>query len=181
VSVFELFLIGLSLSLDVAVVSVGAGALNRICVSRALFIAGIFGFFQAVMPLVGWLFGSLFFDWLMQYGNYIGFTLILLVGFKMLAEAFGKEDTEKERDILETKTLLLLAIATSIDALVIGVTFTFMKVQLFFAVIFIGFITFIVSLWSIYFGTKMKHFVGSKIELIGGLILIVLAFKVLLT
>ena len=179
-SPIEITLIALSLSLDVAVVSIGAGALNRLTLGRALFIAFIFGAFHTVMPLVGWIAGSWFSAYLAQYGNVIGFVLILLVGLRMLKGALTAEKTETEKNTLNTKVLLVLAVATSIDALVIGISFNFLPVPVALAVITIGVITFLMSLVGAYIGKQTKHLVGTKIELIGALALILLAFKVLL-
>ena len=179
-SLLELFLVSLSLSLDAMTASVGAGALNRMSVLKALTVALVFGVFQGLMPLLGWYLGSQFSELLTHYGKIIGFVLILLVGLKMLKESFGKEDVEDEKNILSVRTLLVLAIATSIDALVIGITFTFIPVNLLLAVVMIGVVTFLMSLLGIYIGTKSRHLIGTKIELIGALVLIVLAFKTLL-
>lgn len=179
-SPIEITLIALSLSLDVAVVSIGAGALNKLTFVRALLIAFIFGAFHAVMPLVGWFAGSWFSDYLAQYGNVIGFVLILLVGLHMLKGAFTAEDTEPEKNILNTKVLLVLALATSIDALVIGISFNFLPIPVMLAVVTIGVVTFLMSLAGAFIGKQTHHLVGTKVEFLGALALIVLAFKVLL-
>lgn len=176
----EITLIALSLSLDVAVVSIGAGALNRLTLGRALLIAFIFGAFHAFMPLLGWFAGSWFKGPLLEYGNVIGFVLILLVGLRMLKGALTAESTDSERNVLNTKALLILAIATSIDALVIGISFTFLIVPIALAIVTIGVVTFLMSLAGTYIGKQTKHLVGTKVEFIGALALILLAFKVLL-
>lgn len=176
----EITLIALSLSLDVAVVSIGAGALNRLTLGRALLIAFIFGAFHAAMPLLGWLAGSWFKGPLTEYGNVIGFVLILLVGLRMLKGALTAENTETEKNILDTKVFLILAVATSIDALVIGVSFNFLPVPVTLAVVTIGVITFLMSLAGTYIGKQTKHLVGTKVEFLGAFALILLAFKVLL-
>lgn len=176
----EITLIALSLSLDVAVVSIGAGALNRLTFARALLIAAIFAIFHTMMPLVGWLAGSWFSVYLAAYGNIIGFVLILLVGLRMLKGALTAENTETEKNILNTKVLLVLAVATSIDALVIGVSFNFLPVPVTLAVVTIGVVTFLMSLAGTLIGKQTHHLVGTKVELLGALALILLAFKVLL-
>jgi putative Mn2+ efflux pump MntP len=176
----EITLIALSLSLDVAVVSIGAGALNKLTIGRALLIAFIFGVFHTVMPLLGWVAGYWFRGYLVEYGNIIGFILILLVGLHMLKGALSSEDTETEKNILNTKILLVLAVATSIDALVIGISFNFLPIPVALAVITIGIITFLMSLAGTFIGKQTHHLVGMKVELLGALALIALAFKVLL-
>jgi putative Mn2+ efflux pump MntP len=179
-SPIEITLIALSLSLDVAVVSIGAGALNRITFGRALLIALIFAIFHAVMPIIGWLAGYWFRGYLLEYGNVIGFVLILLVGLRMLKGALTAENTETEKNILNTRVLLVLAFATSIDALVIGISFNFLPIPVALAIMTIGVITFFMSLAGAYIGKQTKHLVGTKVELLGALALILLAFKVLL-
>lgn len=176
----EILLLALSLSLDAAVVAVGAGALARVKLSAALRIAGLFGLFQGLMPVLGLLLGLGFRDYLLAYGNVIGFVLLLLVGGKMLFEAFEKEDTKSERDILQLSTLLVLAVATSIDAFVVGITFTFIPVDVPVAVTLIGLVTFLMALVGIYLGRRSRHLLGTRIELVGALVIVALAFKVLL-
>lgn len=176
----EILLLALSLSLDAAVVAVGAGALARVRLSAVLRIAGLFGLFQGVMPVLGLLLGLGFRDYLLAYGNIVGFVLLLLVGGKMLFEAFEKEDTKSERDILRLPTLLILALATSIDAFVVGITFTFVPVDVPVAVALIGLVTFFMALIGIYLGRRSHHLLGTKIELVGAFVIILLAFKILL-
>ncbi len=179
-TLIEILLVATSLALDAAVVSVGAGALNRISVVKALGVAAVFGIFQAAMPLLGWLGGYAFGDILSEYGHIIGFVVILLVGLKMLKEAFERENAKNERNILDIGTLLALAVATSIDALAVGITFNFIPVSIPLAVAAIGIVTFLLCLIGIYVGQKGKHLIGMKIEALGGIVLIALAFKVLL-
>ena len=179
-SPIEITLIALSLALDVAVVSIGAGALNKLTLARALLIAVIFAAFHTIMPIVGWYAGSWFSTYLAEYGRVIGFVLILLVGLHMMKGALSAEDTEDEKNILHTKVLLVLAFATSIDALVIGISFTFLPVSILLASVTIGVVTFFMSLAGTLIGKQTHHLVGTKVELLGALALIVLAFKVLL-
>ena len=176
----EILLLAVSLSLDAAIVAVGAGALARVRLGAALRIAGLFGLFQGLMPVLGLLLGLGFRDYLLAYGHVVGFVLLLLVGGKMLFEAFEKEDTKRERDILHLSTLLVLAIATSIDAFVIGITFTFIPVDVPIAIALIGLVTFLMALLGVYLGRRSRHLLGTRIELVGACVLILLAFKVLL-
>lgn len=179
-SLAEILILAVSLSLDAAVVAVGAGALARINLGTALKVSFTFGAFQGLMPLLGLLFGSMFSGYLLAYGHIVGFVLLLLVGGKMLFEAFDTEDTERERDITHLSTLLILAVATSIDAFVVGITFSFVPVHVPTAVLAIGLVTFILSLLGVYLGRTSKHLLGTRIELVGAIVIILLAFKILL-
>lgn len=176
----EILILAVSLSLDAVVVAVGAGALARIRIGGALRVALAFGVFQGLMPLLGLLLGSVFSVYLLMYGHIVGFVLLLLVGGKMLFEAFGKEDTGNERNIMHIRTLLILAVATSIDAFVVGITFSFLPVHLPIAVLTIGVVTFLLSLAGVFLGRSSRHLLGTRIEIIGALVIILLAFKVLL-
>ena len=176
----EITLIALSLALDVGVVSVGAGALHAITFRRAVVIAFVFGAFHAVMPLIGWTVGYWFREYLLEYGNVIGFALLLIVGLKMLKDALGTENTEREKNIQNAHVLFILALATSIDALVIGFTFNFLEVPVTLAIATIGFVTFFVSLLGTHIGRKSRHLIGTRIEMVGAMALILLAFKTLL-
>lgn len=179
-SLAEILLLAVSLSLDAAIVAVGAGALARVRFGTALTIAGLFGLFQGLMPLLGLLLGLGFREYLLAYGHIVGFVLLLLVGGKMLFEAFEKEDTKSERNITRLPTLLVLAIATSVDAFVVGITFTFISVDVPIATFLIGLVTFLLALLGVYLGRRSHHLLGTRIELVGAFVLILLAFKVLL-
>lgn len=179
-TIIEILLIAVSLALDAVVVSVGAGALGHVSRRRAVGIALTFGLFQAVMPLMGWALGIGFRDMLATYGHIIGFVLIGGVGLKMLSEALKKEDEEAERDIMHLRTLLLLAVATSIDALVIGITFNFVSVNIPLAVTVIGLVTAVLSYLGVLAGKRSKHLIGTHIEVVGALVLMGLAIKTLL-
>ena len=176
----EILILAVSLSLDAVVVAVGAGALARINIGGALRVALTFGVFQGLMPLLGLLLGSVFSVYLLMYGHIVGFFLLLLVGGKMLFEALGKEDTANERNIMHIRTLLVLAVATSIDAFVVGITFSFLPVNVPIAVLTIGIVTFLLSLVGVHLGRSSRHLLGTRIEIVGALVIILLAFKVLL-
>lgn len=179
-SLAEILVLAASLSLDAAVVAVGAGALARIDFRTAFKVSFVFGAFQGLMPLLGLFLGSLFSAYLLSYGNIVGFVLLILVGGKMLYEALGSEDTERERDITRMPVLVLLAIATSIDAFVVGITFSFVPVHVPTALAAIGIVTFLLSFAGIYIGRKTKHLLGPRIEIVGAAVIILLAFKILL-
>lgn len=179
----EIILIAFSLSLDAVAVALAAGALHSMTFKQAMKIALFFGAFQLLMPLVGWALGLGFGGYAKAYGNIIGFLLLLGVGLNMLRETYKKEkneDIKHERHLAETKVLVVMAIATSIDALVVGVTFNFISVNVPLAVCLIGIITLVLSFLAVYVGGKSKHLVGNrKVEVIGALIIIGLAFKIL--
>ena len=177
-SLLEILLIAVSLALDAVVVSVGAGAIKGITRSNALRIALCFGAFQAFMPLLGFFLGLSFREYVSAYGNIVGFVLLLLVGLKMLWETF-EQDKDEEKNILQTRILLLMAVATSIDALVVGITFNFVVVNVPLAVAIIGIVTFALSYLGVLAGKKSRNLLGAKIEAIGAIVLIGLAFKIL--
>ena len=176
----ELFILAVGLSMDAFAVSVCKGlAMPKITVKKAA-VAGIwFGGFQALMPALGYLLGSQFKDSITAIDHWIAFILLGIIGGNMIREACSGE-CENESDSLDIKTMFLLAVATSIDALAVGITFAFLKVNIAAAVSFIGITTFIISASGVkignIFGTKYK----SKAELAGGIILILLGLKILL-
>lgn len=182
-SLFEVILTAISLSLDAVAVSVAAGALRQLSAQQTLKIAFFFGGFQCVMPLIGWALGYNFAEYFSRYGAVIGFVTLFALGCKMLYESLKKPDKQEidnERHITETKILSVLALATSIDALVIGITFNFVSVNILLASSIIGLITFFFCIFGVYFGGKSRQLFGNRIEIIGAVILILLAFKILL-
>ncbi|MFA6105653.1 MAG: manganese efflux pump [Patescibacteria group bacterium] len=182
-SLLEMILTGISLSLDAVAISIAASILHRLTFKQTLKIALFFGGFQFFMPIIGLALGFGFKSNLVKYGNIIGFLMLFSLGCKMAFESFKKtsqDELNKEKHLAETKVLTLLAITTSIDALVVGITFNFIKINTLLASSIIGLITFILCLVGICFGTKNRHLFGNKIELIGAIILIILAFKILL-
>lgn len=176
----ELFILAVGLSMDAFAVSVCKGlAMPKITVRKASVVGIWFGGFQALMPALGYLLGSQFKDSITAIDHWIAFILLGIIGGNMIREACSGE-CEKENDSLDIKTMFLLAVATSIDALAVGITFAFLKVNIAAAVSFIGVTTFVISAAGVkignIFGTKYK----SKAELAGGIILILLGLKILL-
>ena len=176
----ELFILAVGLSMDAFAVSVCKGlAMPKISVKKAVIVGIWFGGFQALMPALGYLLGSQFKDSITAVDHWIAFILLGIIGGNMIREACSGE-CEKENDSLDIKTMFLLAVATSIDALAVGITFAFLKVNIVAAVSFIGATTFIISAAGVkisnIFGTKYK----AKAELAGGVILILLGLKILL-
>lgn len=176
----ELFIVAVGLSMDAFAVSICKGlSLGRLKLKH-MCIAGLwFGSFQALMPLIGYFIGSLFADKVKKYDHWVAFILLAFIGVNMIKEALGKEEEELEAS-MKANEMLLLAIATSIDALAVGVGFAFLEVNIVAAISFIGVTTFFLSgigvgVGSI-FGSKYK----SKAEAVGGVILILIGLKLLL-
>ncbi len=178
-SIIEIILVGLGLSMDAFAVSICKGlSVQKLKPKHALIVGAYFGGFQALMPLIGYFLGRQF-EWLItNIDHWIAFVLLVLIGANMIKESFGKD--EEVNDSFSFKTMILLAIATSIDALAVGVTFAFLEVEIFSAIAIIGTTTFVLSIVGIkignVFGTKYK----SKAELAGGIVLILIGIKILL-
>ena len=177
--IVELLLLAVGLSMDAFAVSVCKGlAMERISVKKMCIVGAWFGGFQALMPALGYLLGSLFAGYINAFDHWVAFVLLGIIGGNMIKESFDKD--EKVDSSMDVKSMLLLAIATSIDALAVGVTFAFLQVQIVPAVSFIGVITFIFSAVGVkigsLFGTKYK----SKAELFGGIVLVLIGIKILL-
>lgn len=181
-STLSLFILAAALSMDAFAVSVCKGlAMKRVSVKNALIIGLWFGGFQALMPAVGYLLGTQFDQYITSIDHWIAFVLLSFIGISMIKEAISTKDEEEETNpSLSVKTMFLLAVATSIDALAVGVTFAFLKVQIIPAVSFIGTITFLLSIVGVkvgnVFGTRYK----AKAEIAGGIILILIGVKILL-
>lgn len=176
----ELFILAVGLSMDAFAVSVCKGlAMPKITLRRTFIVGAWFGGFQALMPAVGYVLGVQFRDKITAVDHWIAFLLLGVIGANMIKEALSGE-CENESDSLDVRTMFLLAVATSIDALAVGITFAFLKVHIIAAVSFIGVTTFVISAAGVkignVFGTKYK----SKAELAGGIILILLGIKILL-
>jgi len=176
---WELFVIALGLSMDAFAVSICKGLSVRRCTIKHMLICGLyFGLFQGMMPLIGYLLGSQFESLVTVIAPYIAFALLALIGFNMIREA--REDDDSVDDDFSVKAMVPLAIATSIDALAIGVSFAFLQVSIIPAVAFIAVTTFVCCVFGVkigsIFGSKYKH--GA--EFFGGLVLILMGFKILM-
>ena len=183
--IIELALIGAGLSMDAFAVSVCKGlGMKRLNMRQAFVIALFFGVFQAVMPVIGWVLGTGFQSYISPVDHWIAFALLAFIGGKMLFDAF--HDDERDDDAasanapLDLKELTMLAIATSIDALAVGITFAFLQVDIVPAVTLIGVITFALS----FAGVAIGHFFGARFEkpatIVGGVVLILIGLKILL-
>lgn len=179
-NLFSLFIIAVGLSMDAFAVAICKGlAMQKITIKKALIVGLWFGGFQALMPALGYLLGSQFDTYITSIDHWIAFVLLSIIGGNMIKEALSKEE-EPTNDSLALKEMLLLALATSIDALAVGVTFAFLKVQIVPAVLFIGIITFTLSIVGVKIGNIFGCRYKSKAELAGGIILIVMGIKILL-
>ena len=181
----ELFLIGVGLSMDAFAVSICKGlGMKRLNMKQALVIGLFFGGFQALMPLIGWALGTQLADFIMPIDHWIAFILLALIGGKMLLDVFregDEEDSGEPKDArLDFKELLMLAIATSIDALAVGITFAFLGVNIVVAIAVIGVTTFVLSV----VGVAVGHAFGARYEkgatIVGGVVLILIGCKILL-
>jgi putative Mn2+ efflux pump MntP len=181
-SFWQLFLIAVGVSADAFAVALGKGLhMRHLRYRNALIIAITFGLFQAIMPLIGWLLGTRFADYIADYDHWIIFALLALVGGKMLWEAFSShEDTEKDSDSIDVRELLVLAIATSLDALAVGVSFAFIPdLPVGPAVTLIGVTTAVISFAGILIGHRVGIRLGKPAEIAGGVILILIGLRIL--
>ena len=184
-TLLEIFLIGIGLSMDAFAVAIckGLAMPNKVDKKGALLIALYFGVFQAVMPALGWLLGSQFARYVTQMAPWIAFVLLAWIGGSMIRESLSKEEKEEaEMGAVSHKELLVLAVATSIDALAVGVTFSMLElaVSIGAAVALIGCTTFVISLGGVYVGNVFGARYKGKAEFVGGAILILIGVKILL-
>lgn len=181
-SLIELLLLSVGLSMDAFAVSVCKGlAMKKITLRSACIVGAWFGAFQALMPLLGWLLGTQFAGYITQYDHWIALILLSFIGLNMIREALGKEEKEEDAgSALTVRAMLPMAVATSIDALAVGVTFAFLEVNVLAAVCVIGAVTFLLSALGVKAGSVAGLRYKSKAELCGGVILILLGLKILL-
>ena len=178
----EILLVAVGLSMDAFAVAICKGlAMQKIDRRLMLWIAGYFGFFQALMPLIGWFLGSQFARYVQKFAPWIAFLLLAWIGGSMIRESFSREE-EPEQKKTGHRELLLLAVATSIDALAVGVTFSMLTltVSVWAAFLLIGVITFGISLGGVFIGNVFGTRYKSRAEFAGGAILILIGCKVLL-
>lgn len=179
-SLFGIIILSIGLGMDAFAVSVCKGvSFKKSNLKKSIIVASYMGIFQAIMPVIGYFLGMSFADKITSIDHWLAFALLFVIGIKMIKEALS---TEKEviNDKVDFKEMIILAIATSIDALAVGITFAFLNVNLWFAVSLIGMITFLLC----FVGTKIGSIFGdkneNKAELAGGLILILLGVKIVL-
>lgn len=181
--VTELILIAVGLSMDAFAVAICRSVeMRRFRISHALIIALFFGGFQALMPLIGYLCGSWFADYITKFDHWIAFVLLAIIGGKMLLDGIRHKDEEETEltDSLNFKQLFFMAVATSIDALAVGITFAFLNTNIVVAVSAIGCITFALSLLGVYIGNKIGTKFNRGAEILGGIVLIGIGIKILI-
>jgi putative Mn2+ efflux pump MntP len=179
-SVFTLLFLALSLSFDSFAVSVSSGLIKKqIVFKQAIRIAFFLALFQALMPVFGWLGGVTIRQYIEPIDHWVAFSILLVIGLKMIYESF-KSAENKTIDPLRFRTIISMALATSIDALAVGISFALIEVNLFLAVAIIGSVTFIVSMLGILMGKKCGSRFGKPMEALGGLMLIAIGVKIVL-
>lgn len=176
----EILLIAIGLGMDAFAVSVCKGlSMTKMSWKKAIIVGLYFGIFQGLMPVIGYLLGTTFESFVTQIDHWIAFVLLTFIGLNMLKEAIS-EDSENCNDNVNFKTMIVLAIATSIDALAIGITFAFLQTNIVIAALSIGIITFVISVLGVKIGNRFGDKYEKKAEAAGGLILILMGIKILL-
>ena len=177
----QVFLIGIGLSMDAFAVAVCKGLnMKKIDYKYTVLIALFFGGFQAFMPFLGWLLGVQFESYIVSIDHWIAFLLLSFIGGNMIKESLGEDEEEDSEITYDLKELFMLAVATSIDALAIGITFAFLRVNIVSAIIVIGITTFFLSMVGVGIGNRFGAKYKNKAEFAGGLILILIGLKILL-
>jgi putative Mn2+ efflux pump MntP len=177
---FELLLIAIALAMDSVAVSIAIGSkYKNLSITNSLKIALIFGAFQGAMPLIGFLLGVNFAESVATFDHWIAFILLTILGGKMIYEANSDDIDDSVKD-LTNRSLILLAIATSIDALAIGITFAFLNTDIYIASSLIAIVTLLLCTFAIYIGKALGSFLESKAEFLGGVILILIGTKILI-
>ena len=178
-SFISIFLIALALSMDAFSVAMAIGAAGRGHSSLAVIrLATAFGVFQFVMPILGWLLGKTVVSYISDYDHWIAFALLVIVGLRMIKEYFDKDKKERTKDPTKGWSLLILSIATSIDALAVGVSFAFFDINIYYASAVIGVVCFIITALGMIFGKALSRILGKKAVLLGGIVLIAIGIKV---
>lgn len=179
--IFTVLLIALGVSADAFAVALGKGLhMTRFNGRRAFAIAFTFGAFQAVMPLIGWFLGTRFAPYITEFDHWVAFGLLAIIGGRMIWEAFHSHDDDVDKDTFSVRELLLLGFATSIDALVVGVSLAFMAVSIPATIALIGLVTFACSYVGVWIGRRIGAKVGTPAEVLGGVILIGIGTQTLL-
>lgn len=178
--IIEIILVSIGLAMDAFAVSICKGlSMKSMNWKRAIIIGLYFGIFQALMPVIGYLLGSSFSSLITNIDHWLVFALLLYIGGDMIKESFSKKESTNN-DNVDFKSMFILAVATSIDALAVGITFAFLKVNLIMAFSLIGVITFVLCVIGVKVGNRFGCKYESKAEFAGGLILILIGVKILL-
>ncbi len=177
----ELFFVAVGLSMDAFAVSVCKGlGMKRMNIRNALTISLFFGGFQALMPCVGWFLGTRFQKYIVRYDHWIAFLMLVYIGGKMIKDSVcdGGREVVVGRTV-DLKELLVLSVATSIDALAVGITLAFLNINILFSAAMIGAVTFFLSFSGVFAGVKFGSRFDRKSEIIGGVILVFIGFRIL--
>ncbi len=177
--IVSLFFISVGLAMDTFAVSLTEGvALKQLKIKPIFKVALIFGIFQGMMPLIGWKIGNLFYEKIKNISSVVVFLILLFVGIKMILEARSFSSCETNKDCGKTSNILLLGIATSIDALTIGFSFSLLpNINIYYSITIIGIVTFVLSGVGVCIGNKVGQLLGAKAEYLGGIILIFIGIK----
>lgn len=179
-TILEILLIAIGLAMDAFAVSICKGlSMKKMNWKKALIVGIYFGIFQALMPIIGYFLGSTFEDLVTHIDHWIAFVLLVAIGGNMLKEAFAN-NSENCNDNVDFKTMSILAIATSIDALAVGITFAFLQANIWVSATIIGIVTFIISIIGVKIGNRFGNKYERKAETVGGFILIFMGIKILL-
>ena len=178
-SFVEIFLIGLGLSMDCFAVSISFSSCGKLKWKDVLKMALFFGIFQGAMPIIGWLFGASFQSQIQAFDHWLAFGILSFIGLRMIIQFFRTEEKRRTTDIRKTSVLLSLSIATSIDALVTGISFGFIRVNILKAALIITIVTFLVSLLGARLGARSTFIPAKWAELLGGIVLIGIGTKIL--
>jgi len=182
----ELFILAVGLSMDAFAVSICKGVcLKKASLGQSAIVGAYFGIFQALMPIIGYFLGTGFADKIERYDHWVAFVLLLILGGKMFIESFKKEDVERDaagndRDELKITKMLVLAIATSIDALAVGITFAFLRVDIVMSVGLISATTFVLALAGVVVGHRFGARYEKAATIAGGIVLILIGLKILI-
>lgn len=179
--IVTIILVGIGLSFDTFAVSISTGLVaNHIRFWQATKVALVLAFFQGLMPLVGWLVGIQVEGYVKEFDHWLAFSLLSLIGGKMILESLKPEEKRNNFNPFKPVVLIGMAISTSIDALVVGVTFAFIDVNIYLSVFIIGFITYVVAMLGMLFGKKAGERFGKRMEIVGGIMLVLIGLKILI-
>ncbi|HMK54728.1 MAG TPA: manganese efflux pump MntP family protein [Methanobacteriaceae archaeon] len=178
--IFSILLLAIGLAMDAFSVSITRGLSIRCGVKDALWIAIFFGGFQAIMPVLGWASGMKLAQLIHNLAPWVAFILLAFIGGKMIYDGLKQNENRNISEILSFRELLILSVATSIDAFAVGVTFAFLNISILEPIIIIGLVTFVLSFLGVYVGKRLGHLFENKIEVIGGVILVGIGLKILI-
>lgn len=177
--IIETSLIAIGLAMDAFSVAICKGlSMQKFEIKKAVIIGLYFGIFQGVMPILGFLLGGTFAETIEKYDHWVAFILLGMIGINMIREAFDKD--EEVNDQVDFKSMIWLAIATSIDALTVGITFSFLKVNIWFVSLLIAMVTYVLSVLGVLIGNKFGCKYKAKAEVAGGIILLLMGVKIVL-